>query len=268
MVVIALVLAVACYAVATAVAITPFARPIGPPFRGVVIALALGVLAHGGAMAAASRFAGGLPVSGLGAALSFAGLAVAGALLVSELLARDVTLTLIGGPLAGVMTAVAIIVGWRPSGQPRGAQGAWLASHVAFSFIGIAALATAAAAGALYLVERRNLKSRRFGSIFRSFPPLETLDHVNHLGAVTAWIALTVGVVLAAGYSAAYGGLDGPRVVWGVVAWLAAGALAGGRQLGGWRARRAAVAAAVAFGVVVASYVAARAVEARPGHFL
>jgi HemX protein len=268
MVAIALLLAVACYAGAAALAITPFARPVGPPFRGVVIALTLGVLAHAGAMAAAARFAGGVPVSGLGPALSFAGLALAVALLLTELLARDATLSLIGAPLAAVVTAVAIDVGWRPFAQPRGAQGAWLVSHVAFSFIGIAALATAAAAGALYLVERHELKSRRFGSIFRSFPPLETLDHVNHMGAVTAWIALTLGVALAASYSAAYGGLDGPRVVWGIVAWLAAGALAAGRQLGGWRARRAAVAAAVAFGLVVASYVAARAVEARPGHFL
>jgi HemX protein len=268
MVAIALLLAVACYAGAAALAFTPFARPVGPPFRGVVIALTLGVLAHAGAMAAATQFAGGLPVWGLGPALSFAGLALGVALLLTELLARDVTLSLIGGPMAAIMTAIAINAGWRPFGQPKGAQGAWLASHVAFSFIGIAALATAAAAGALYLVERRELKSRRFGSIFRSFPPLETLDHVNHLAAVTAWVALTLGVALAVSYAAIYGGLDGPRVVWGVVAWLAAGALAAGRQLGGWRARRAAVAATLAFAVVVASYVAARVVEARPGHFL
>jgi len=167
MVAIALLLAVACYAGAAALAFTPFARPVGPPFRGVVIALALGVLAHAAAMAAATHFAGGLPVWGLGPALSFAGLALGVALLLTELLARDVTLTLIGGPMAAIMTAIAINAGWRPFGQPRGAQGAWLASHVAFSFIGIAALATAAAAGALYLVERRELKSRRFGSIFR-----------------------------------------------------------------------------------------------------
>jgi ABC-type uncharacterized transport system permease subunit len=185
MVAIALLLAVACYAGAAALAFTPFARPVGPPFRGVVIALALGVLAHAAAMAAATHFAGGLPVWGLGPALSFAGLAFGVALLLTELLARDVTLTLIGGPLAAIMTAIAINAGWRPFGQPRGAQGAWLASHVAFSFIGIAALATAA-----------------------------------------------------------------------------------GRQLGGWRARRAAVAATLAFAVVVASYVAARVVEARPGQFL
>jgi ABC-type uncharacterized transport system permease subunit len=268
MVAIALILAVACYMGAAALAMTPFVRAVRPPVQAVVRALAFGVVAHGAALAGGAYVEGGLPVSGLGAALSVAGLALAAALLLAELLARDVTLSLIGAPLAAVLTAAAAGVGWRPFGQPTGAQGAWLASHVAFSFIGIAALATAAAAGALYLVERHELKSRRFGSVFRSFPPLETLDRVNQFGALTAWIALTVGVVLAASYSAAYGGLDGPRVAWGVVAWLAAAAVAGGRQLAGWRARRAAVAATVAFGVVVASYVAARVFEARPGHFL
>lgn len=268
MVAIALFLAVTFYAGAAALAVMPFARPVGPPVQGVVAALTLGVLAHAAAVTGAVYTSGALPVSGLGPALSCAGLALGVALLVAELLAREVTLSLIGAPLAAIVTAAAIAVGWRASGQPQGAQGAWLVSHVAFSFIGIAALATAAAAGALYLIERHELKSRRFGSIFRSFPPLETLDRVNHLGAITAWVALTLGVALAASYSAAYGGLDGPRLVWGVVAWLTAGALAAGRQLAGWQARRAAVAATVAFGVVAVSYIAARMVEARPGHFL
>jgi HemX protein len=139
---------------------------------------------------------------------------------------------------------------------------------VAVSFIGIAALATAAAAGALYLVERRELKSRRFGSVFRSFPPLETLDRVNHLAAVVAWVALTLGMVLAVSYTIAYDQTADAQLVWGGVAWLAAAALAGTRQWGGWQARRAALASTIAFGVVVASYFAARVWAARPGHFL
>src|ERR1700733_14655274 len=150
----------------------------------VAIALLLAVACYAGAAALAFT--------------PFAGLAFGVALLLTELLARDVTLTLIGGPLAAIMTAIAINAGWRAFGQPRGAPGAWLAAHGAVRFIGIAALAAAAAAGAPYLVERRELKSRRFGSIFRSFPPLETLDHVNHLSALVAWVSLTLGMVLAA----------------------------------------------------------------------
>jgi ABC-type uncharacterized transport system permease subunit len=139
---------------------------------------------------------------------------------------------------------------------------------VALSFVGLAALATAAAAGALYLVERRELKSHHFGSVFRSFPPLETLDRVNHLSALIAWVALTLGVALAASYAVVYGQLEAPQVVWGGVAWLAAAGLVATRQLAGWRAHRAAVAATIAFALVVTSYVALRVMAARPGHFL
>jgi hypothetical protein len=72
--------------------------------------------------------------------------------------------------------------------EPPGARGAWLFAHIALSFLGIAAFGTAAAAGCMYLVERRELKSRRFGAIYRFFPPLATLDRVNHVAAIAGWV--------------------------------------------------------------------------------
>ena len=267
-IVVALLFAVLCYTSAAGLAAMPLARPIGPPVAGVVAALTVGVVAHLVAAVAMGYAAGQLPVSGLGPALSLAGLALAASLLLAEVIVRDVTLSLIAAPLAAGVTAAAVMFGWHPAGEPGGVRGAWMASHVALSFVGLAALATAAAAGALYLVERRELKSHRFGSVFRSFPPLETLDRINHLSALVAWVALTLGVALAVSYAVAYGQFVGPQVVWGGLAWLAAAGLAGGRQLAGWRARRAAVAATIAFGLVVTSYLAVRAVAARPGHFL
>lgn len=267
-VVLSLLLAVVCYACAAAFAATPLARPIGPPVQSVVTALTIGVVAHIVAFVASGYAAHELPIAGLGPALSVAGLTLAVVLLLAESWARDVVLSLVAAPLAAGVTASAVFLGWRPAGQPHGVQGVWLVSHVAVSFIGIAALATAAASGALYMIERRELKSRRFGSVFRSFPPLDTLDRVNHLSALTAWIALTLGMALATSYTIAYGQSAGIQVVWGGVAWLAAAVLAGARQLGGWQARRAAVASTIAFAVVIASYFAARALAAHPGYFL
>jgi ABC-type uncharacterized transport system permease subunit len=268
MIAIALLLAVLSYMSAAGLAAIPLARPIGPPVQGVLAALSVGVIAHLVAVVATGYAAGQLPVAGLGPALSFAGLALGVVLLLAEFIVRDVTLSLIAAPIAAGVTGAAVMLGWRPSGQPSGAQGAWLTSHVALSFVGLAALATAAAAGALYLVERRELKSHHFGSVFRSFPPLETLDRVNHLSALIAWVALTLGVALAASYAVVYGQLEAPQVVWGGVAWLAAAGLVATRQLAGWRAHRAAVAATIAFALVVTSYVALRVMAARPGHFL
>jgi ABC-type uncharacterized transport system permease subunit len=268
----ALLCAVLCYAGAAALAATPFARPVGPPVRGVVVALGAGVVLHVLALALAAHAAGQLPVSGLGPALSFAGLTLAATLFAVEALARDVSLTLVAAPLAAVATAIAAVLASHDivvaSPLPAGVRGVWLAAHITLSFVGIAAFGTTAAAGAMYLVERRELKSRRFGPVFRSFPPLDTLDRLNHVGAIAAWIALSAGVGLAIGYSVHYGATDIPQMVWGVGAWLASTALAMGRLLGGWQARRAAVVASVAFALVLASYVAARVVTAQHGQFL
>lgn len=262
--------AVLCYVSAAALAATPFARPVGAPVRGVLALLAAGVALHAASMLDATRVMGHLPLTGLGPALSFAALALAATVLIVEYATRDVILTLVAIPLAAIATAAGAILGPVPgtSALPSGVRGAWLAAHIALSFAGIAAFGTAAAAGSMYLVERHQLRSRRFASVFRLFPPLETLDRVNHVGAIAAWLGLSAGVALAISYSATYGSADLPQILWGVGAWAAATILALGRIAGKWQARRAAVIASVAFALILASYVAARALVASNGQFL
>src|SRR3954470_23152428 len=173
--------AITCYLGATALAATPFARPVAAPVRGVAAILGLGVLSHAAGLLAYAHRVGQLPLTGLGPSLSFAGLVLAATLLVVELAAREVSLTLVAAPLAAVPTLCANLIGMVPGVEPVGARGAWLVAHIALSFLGIAAFATAAAGGFMYLVEHGDLKSRRFGAIYRFFPPLATLDRVNHL---------------------------------------------------------------------------------------
>jgi HemX protein len=261
--------AITCYIGAAALAATPFARPVGAPVRGVAALLLAGVLAHAAGLLVYARQVGQLPLTGLGPSLSFAGLVLATTLLVVEIAARDVSLTLVAAPLAAVPTICANLIGLTPGMDPAGARGAWLFAHIALSFAGIAAFGTAAAAGCMYLVERRELKSRRFGAIFRFFPPLDTLDRVNHVAAVAGWLGLTLGVVLAVTYSLAYRELSILKVVWATGAWLAVSAVALGRMVGGWQARRAAIYSSLSFAAVVVLYVAFRVAETNGrGRFL
>ncbi|HET7565678.1 MAG TPA: cytochrome c biogenesis protein CcsA [Gemmatimonadaceae bacterium] len=268
MIAIAHFLAISCYIGAAGLASAPFARPIPAPVRGVVAALALGVAVHAAALIDFAVQHGQLPFSGMGPALSFAGFLVAATLLLVEVLAREVSLTLFAAPLAALATIFALLAGLVPWHEPSGTRGIWLASHIAFSFIGMAAFATAAAAGTMYLVERRELKSRRFGAIFQFFPPLDTLDRVNHAAAVAGWLALTVGVALAVSYSVAYSAVSVPNIVWGLTAWAAVTALTFGRLLGGWQARRTAVLSSTLFVGVMVLYIAIRMLSAQPGRFL
>jgi ABC-type uncharacterized transport system permease subunit len=267
MVAIAHFIAISCYVGAAAVASVPFARRVQSPVRAVLAILTLGVVAHGAAFVMAARSAGRLPVSGLGPALSFAGLVLAICLLVAESVARDVTLAVVAAPFAALSTAIANFIGLAPFGGATDG-GIWLVSHITLGFIGMAAFATAAAAGTIYLVERRELKSRRFAAVLRTFPPLETLDRVNHVSALAAWLALTLGIVLAATYSVAHHATNVPQIVWAAAAWCAVTTIAIGRVIGHWRAGRAALISSIAFACIVVLYVAVRLSGSAAGAFL
>lgn len=261
--------AITLYIGAAALAATPFARPVGAPLRGVVAILGAGVFAHALGLIAYSLRVEQLPLTGLGPSLSFAGLVLAVTLLVVEIIARDVSLTLVAAPLAAIPTIFANVIGLVPGVEPDGARGTWLVAHIALSFIGIAAFGTAAAAGCIYLVERRELKSRRFGAIFRFFPPLATLDRVNHVAAIAGWLAMTLGVVLAVTYSVTYREVSLPKLIWAMGAWLAVSGIALGRVAGGWQARRAAIYSSISFAAVVGLYVVLRIAESNGrGRFL
>src|SRR5467141_4428536 len=138
--------------------------------------------------------------------------------------------------------------------EPQGTRAVWLAMHIVLSFVGIAAYATAAAAGTMYLIARRELKSAKFGAIYRFFPPLDTLDRVNHVASIAGFLGLTLGLALAAAYSFQYHALVLPQIIWGLGAWVGVSALALGRMLRGWQARRAALMSAMTFASVIVLY--------------
>ena len=260
--------AVTCYLAAVLLAAVPFARPVRTPVRAVSLALALGLLFHASGLFVLARSGGTMALTGLGPSLSFAGFTVAAVLLVVELSAREVTLTLAAGPLAALAATAGNIAGLQPALVAHGTQAVWLTLHIVLAFVGLAAYATAAAAGTMYLVSHHDLKSRRFGAVFRLFPPLATLDRVNHLGAVAGFLGLTLAVGLAASYSVAYRTFVFSETLWGTAAWLAVAVLALGRLRGRLHDRRAALTSAVTFALVLALYVVLRALTASAGEFL
>src|SRR5437764_10261313 len=268
MIAIAHFFAVTFYLAAAAVAALPFARRVRAPVAAVVIALLLGIGAHATALAGLTRATGAASLTGLGPGLSFAGLVLAISLVVVESLAREVSLTLVAAPVAALVTMTASLAGMRPFLEPQGTRAVWLTMHIVLSFIGIAAYATAAAAGTMYLVARRELKSARFGAIFRFFPPLDTLDRVNHFASIAGFLGLTLGLALAAAYSIAYRRVVMPQIVWGMGAWICISALALGRVLRGWQARRAALMSAVTFASVIILYIVFRVAVLNRGQFL
>ena len=61
------------------------------------------------------------------------------------------------------------------------------------SVLGSALLALAFVSAALYLLQFRELKTKRFGQVFQLFPPLERLDRLNYGALAIAFPALAAG---------------------------------------------------------------------------
>src|SRR5438552_11010742 len=137
MIAIAHFLAVTFYLGAAAIAALPFARRVRAPVLWVVVALLLGIAAHGTALFLLTQRSGAASLTGLGPALSFAGLVLAISLVIVETLAHEVSLALVAAPLAALVTMAGNITGLHPFLEPQGARAVWLTMHIVLSFVGI-----------------------------------------------------------------------------------------------------------------------------------
>jgi len=231
-----------------------------------VVGVAIAV--HAGSLIAYQGEFGEMPLVGLGPSLSLLSLLVAIGSAGVATVGRTGPLGLILVPVAAALAAVAQVVGLRPDGELHDFRGPWFVLHVVLALVGYAALAVAWAAAVMYLLQWRQLKGKRFGAVFRFFPPLDTLDRIGRLALIAGLPVLTVALLLGWAWTERFGqpmSPTNPKVVWGVLTWLVIAASLGVRVGGGRTARRAALATVVGFALVVVSYLLLRAGIAHPG---
>ncbi len=250
--------ALALYTVSAVLALLPFAGMAPVARYWTLGAATLGAVLHGVAL---SR----LSLVGVAPALSMLAWCLALLQIGSELLLRASTVALFTAPLAGGFVGLALLLGLAPGAQASASRDAWFILHVSLSVLGLALLALAFIAAALYLVQFRELKAKRFGQVFQLFPPLERIDHLNHVALVAGFPALTVGVLIAIGYAVRYAGQmpDAAQLVWGSFTWAVLGWTVWVRVVRRWAGRRAAFASIAGFAAVVLVYAALKL--AQPG---
>jgi len=115
--------------------------------------------------------------------------------------------------------------------------------HISLATIGVGVFALASALSAIYLVEERALKKKKFDAIaFKdNGAPLEALDRMSHRLIWVGFPIFTVALVLGAVWVSKLGeSLDRPEYPLAAVTWLAFAGLLVVRQVYGWRGRRAA----------------------------
>ena len=166
-----------------------------------------------------------------------------------------------------VMTVFAAVAAFSASGpgtlDPRLKSG-WFFVHVASAFVGYASFTIAFAAAVMYLLQRRQLKSRKsFDSVFHRLPSLEVLDNLNHIlinmGFPLFTIAIAVGIywtheskILGPNWP------SDPKIVFTGITWLLYIALFHIRLFSVVRGRRVAYLTIVAFVFVVLTFLGAR----------
>ena len=261
-------IALALYGLATAFVLAPFVFGRAAP-RVFTIALpCAGAAFH---VIGISR----LTPIGLGPALSMLAFCLVLLQLASERLLRGSAVSFFASPLATGLVGLAILSGLTPDSVAGGevARSAWFVLHVVLSALGVALMALAFIAAALYLLQFRELKSRRFGQVFQLFPPLERLDRLNRFALVAGFPALTIGVLLALGYGAQFSGGGGlhaakAQIVWGIFTWVVLGWAVWVRVVRHWAGKRAALASIAGFSAVLLVYVALKLTQPGAGRFL
>jgi ABC-type transport system involved in cytochrome c biogenesis permease subunit len=124
--------------------------------------------------------------------------------------------------------------------------------HVGVTLLGYAFFIGSFVAGALYLIQDRNLRRKHFGPIYYALPSLESLDiwagRLVYLGFPLLTLGVGAGLTFAHVTWETFWQLDA-KVIFTVFVWLAYGGYLLMRKVWGWGGRRAAwwvVAAGVA----------------------
>ncbi len=137
-----------------------------------------------------------------------------------------------------------------------------LASHVSLTVISYAAFTLGFVLGLMYLLQERQLKSRRPGRLLYLLPALDVMEMVSVRTIVAGWAMLTVGIVLGmAGLYLSRASLPpdvrwhtDPKVVWTGLTWIAYTGVVVIQWMPRFRGRRVAMVGVLGFGFVLFTY--------------
>lgn len=133
-------------------------------------------------------------------------------------------------------------------------QSMWLPVHAGVSVMAYGFLALAFCGGLMYLLQERELKSKRFGFFYNRLPSLESLDQLNSHCLTTGFVFLTLGIITGSAWArqawGTYWQWD-PKETWSLITWFLYAAQIHQRLTYGWRGKRAAVMAIIGFCAVL-----------------
>ena len=203
------------------------------------------------------------PAQSVREAIGFLAWMISGGYLLASMRYR---LTLGGVVVMPVSLVLLLVARLSPAGKSEDLSALGRA-HISLATVGVGLFALASALSAIYLVEDRALKRKKFdGMAFKDRgAPLEPLDKLSHRLVWFGFPIFTIALVLGAVWVAKLGeNLDRLEYALALVTWIAFAVLLVARQIYGWRGRRAAKLTLAGFAcalAVLAIYLIRRIVE-------
>ncbi len=140
-----------------------------------------------------------------------------------------------------------------PRAEPL-ARSPWVEFHAATAILAYGAFALAFVAGAMYLVQERQLKTRRLSPAFLQMPSIEQLDQINLRLIALGFAMLTVGMIGGFISYRIVGHTTAPKIVWAITVWFVYAAFLAARLVWSLRGRKVAVASMLSFAFVLVTF--------------
>jgi ABC-type uncharacterized transport system permease subunit len=219
-------------------------------FVAALTSISVGLFFHFVSLTAATLALGAIPVRSIYQTASLAAFLIVGLFLWIYWRYKYESLAVFVFPIVFVLTLAASL------GKPLDPWIAdsvgpwWLSVHVGLFLLGYAALFLTFIAGVMYLIQERELKSKRPRAFYYRLPPLGKLDQLAHQTLAVGFIAVTLGVIVSSVYASVRWGASwivDPTTAISFLTWGIYLAMVVSRTAMGWRGRKSAYFAIVGF---------------------
>jgi cytochrome c-type biogenesis protein CcsB len=261
--------ALALYGIGTFLMVPSVIRRRPSLSRASLGALTLGLLLHGAALGVRAAAIHRLPLIDVRSALSFFAFLATLAFFLVYLRYRIISLGLFMLPLVFVLTLVAALRPGHSFESPAFRSG-WLLVHILAILFGYVGFLLTFVAAVMYLIQERELKSKRPRAFYYRLPSLEVCDNIYYRSLLFGLPLLSLGLLMGFVYaSRTWKGpweLD-PKILAALVTWLIYLILFALRASGSWSGRRAAYLAIFGFALVMVTFVGISFVSGQHGYF-
>jgi ABC-type uncharacterized transport system permease subunit len=250
--------ALICYAVGLLYALVALTRTSEILSKLALHAAYLGMVFHFVALVEAVVEAGQLTLASVHNSESLLAFLIMVVFMLAYLIYKTTSPGIVVFPLVFLLTFVAA-TGQQPLVLTPVVVKGWLVAHILMIFTGYAALFLSFGASLLYLLQERALKSKSSSEMFSRLPALQVIDDIGYRSLMLGFPFMTLGLVLGSVVAqSTYGRVDflDPKILLSVLMWVVYLVMVYMRLSAGWRGRRAALLASVAFVAAIVAWAA------------